>query len=176
MLGDVRELSGSPARSVIHQAGLNDRLRGALSALGLLMRLADQEKGAVPQNPQSILDQLNALLGGKNLFEFMETLSGLTERYPLTAKGILPATPTPSRIKKAKEIHEEICAGCHDEPDSDVERPAYNLFIQAKAVSTEEFTARMIIGVRGDRVTGMGNPLSDEEIAALISYYWSTGQ
>lgn len=171
MLGDVRALTGSPAPSEMHQAGLDDRLRGGLAALAILMRLADQEKGSLSQNAQLILDKLRLSLGQNNYPIFMEVLSELAARYPLAAKGILPATPTPSRIKRAKEIHETICAGCHDEPDSEVERPAYNLFMQVKAASADEFAARMIIGVRGDPVTGLGNPLSDEEITALISYY-----
>ena len=176
MLGDARALTGSPAPSQKHQRGLNDRLRGGLSALGILMRLADEEKGGPTQNTRSILDGLRASLDQKNVSEVIEKLSRLSTRYPLAATGILPAAATPRRLKKAKEIHESFCAVCHDEPDGDVERPAYNLFTQSKAASGEEFLARMIIGVRGDRMTGLGNPLADEEIAALISYYRSARQ
>jgi len=176
LLGDARALAGNPAPPEMHKTGLNDRLHGGLSSLAILMRLADQEKGSPPQNTQPILNGLRVSLDQKHYSAFMKTLSGLTERYPLAAKDMLLATPTPSRIKRAKEIHENICAACHDEPDADVERPAYNLFIQAKTVSADEFAARMIVGVRGDSMTGLGNPLSDEEIAALISYYRSTQQ
>ena len=176
MLGDARVLTGSPVPSQDHGKGLNDRLRGSLSALGILMRLADQETGRGPQNVRSALNRLRASLDGNNLTGFIETLSDLTARYPLTANGILPAAPTPSRLKRAKEIHETLCAACHDEPVSDVERPAYNLFMQAKAISGSEFAARMILGVRGDRVTGLGNPLTDEELAGLIAYYRSVRQ
>ncbi len=173
MQGDARVLSEHPAPSQMHQKGLSDRLRGSLSALGILMRLADQEKGSQAQNTQSITGGLRGFLDQNNFAGFIAALPELTARYPLMANGILPVTPTPSRINRAKEIHESLCALCHDEPDRDVERPAYNLFSQAKASSGEEFLARMIIGVRGDRMTGLGNPLSDEELAAMISYYRS---
>jgi len=140
------------------------------------MRLADQERGRSPQNVLSVLVGLRAELDRNNLAGFIDTLSGLTKQYPLTAKGILPAAPTPERLKRAKEIHQSLCAACHDEPDNEVERPAYNLFMQAKTVTATEFAARMIIGVRGDRVTGLGNPLTDEELASLIAYYRSAQQ
>lgn len=176
MLGDARALTGSPARSELHRKGLNDRLRGALSPLAILMRLTDQEMGRTPRSAGLIAEKLSASLNQKNLPEFIETLSGLTAKYPLAAPGLLSATPTPIRLNRAKEIHEDLCAGCHDEPINEVERPAYNLFMQAKAASPTEFAARMIVGVRGDRTTGLGNPLSDEEISGLISYYRSPRQ
>lgn len=176
MLGDAHALTVSPAPSQSHLKGLYDRLRGSLSALAILMRLADQERGRSPQNVLSVLAGLRVSLDRNNLAGLIDTLSGLTSRYPLPAIGILPATPTPARLKRAKEIHQSLCAPCHDEPDNEVERPAYNLFTQAKAVSDTEFAARMIIGVRGDRVTGMGNPLTDEELAGLIAYYRSAQQ
>ena len=34
-----------------------------------------------------------------------------------------------------------------------------------------EFAARMVVGVRGDALTGLDNPLTDEEIASLIAFY-----
>lgn len=176
MLGDARALRGNPAPSEIHLKGLNDRLRGSLSAIGILMRLADQEKDAPPQNTQSALGGIRASLDQNNVAGIIAGLSELAARYPFPATGILPATPTPLRIKRAKEIHDTLCAACHDEPDHEVERPAYNLFQQSRRISQEEFTARMIVGVRGDRVTGLGNPLSDEELAVLISYYRSVQQ
>lgn len=38
----------------------------------------------------------------------------------------------------------------------------------------ELFAARMIIGIRGDRVTGVGSSFTDEEMAGLIAYYRSS--
>jgi len=176
ILGDARTLTASPAPSRSHLKGLYDRLRGTLSALAILMRLADQERGRSPRNVQSVLAGLAAALDRNNFAGFIDTLSDLTSQYPLPAKVILPATPTPARLNRAKEIHQSLCSVCHDEPDREVERPAYNLFKQANAVSVTEFAARMMIGVRGDRVTGLGNPLNDEELASLIAYYRSVQQ
>ena len=68
-------------------------------------------------------------------------------------------------------IKNGLCAGCHDEPDNSVARPAFNLFQQAKRMLKPEFAARMITGIRGDRVTGIGNPFSDWQLAALMVFY-----
>jgi len=48
-----------------------------------------------------------------------------------------------------------------------------NLFEQARGSSFPEFLARMLVGVRGDRVTAIENPFSDREIVELIAYYRS---
>ena len=174
LFGDLRKLTASPPQPAPRQKGLRGRIIGGLAGLAILMRLADQELGRPPQMAKSITGNLRAAFKKKNFTDFKKLLSGLIARYPLKATGILPATATPARLARAKELHETICAGCHDEPDKEVERPAYNLFSQARRLSPPEFTARMIIGVRGDRITGLGNPLTDEEIAALISYYQSS--
>ena len=53
----------------------------------------------------------------------------------------------------------------------DTERPAYNLFEQAQRLPLPEFAARMLVGIRGDRVTATDNPFSDAELQALITLY-----
>jgi mono/diheme cytochrome c family protein len=117
------------------------------------------------------LDNLHVALDKGDLDVLLAGLRELAAAYPLDLTGILPAEATPNRRRRAQDIHETYCAGCHDEPDLEVERPAYNLFDQARSLSPQEFAARMITGVRGDRLTNLQNPLSDEEIAALIAYY-----
>ncbi len=38
-------------------------------------------------------------------------------------------------------------------------------------MDAREFAARLISGIRGDVVTNLQNPFSDEELAALIAFY-----
>jgi hypothetical protein len=40
-----------------------------------------------------------------------------------------------------------------------------------KRTPREEFAARLLIGVRGDRSTAWRNPFSDLELGALLAYY-----
>jgi len=171
--GDARMLAKQPQMKSLHKKGLFDRLRGSLSGLEVLIRLADQEAGETRTDAQLTVGRLITLLQGNTLDDFTKALSVLIKRYPLATNNILPAALTPVRNKQAIEIHQEYCAACHDEPDNDVERPAQNLTQQLKSMSQTEFVARMIIGVRGDPTTGLGNPLNDEEIAALVAYYQS---
>jgi hypothetical protein len=49
--------------------------------------------------------------------------------------------------------------------------PALNLVEEAKRMPREEFAARLLLGVRGDRSTAYRNPFSDLELASLVAYY-----
>ena len=170
LAGDARRLAGEDT-SDIHRKGLADRIRGGLSGLDLMLRFADQEQGRQPQSHGEVLAALREALREGDLVRFQSLAAGLIAAYPFRATGILQTKPTAERLKRGRKMHEELCAGCHDEPDFEVERPAYNLFEEAQKLSPGEFAARMSVGVRGDRVTGIDNPLSDEQIASLIAYY-----
>lgn len=170
--GDLRRWAGDDFSSR-QKKGLSDRIRGALAGLDLLLRLADQEAGRGPQ-PQYHHDSVNALrrsfaIGSltKNDTDF----DGLIAAYPLRASALTPSKVTDDRLMSARKLHDDLCAGCHDEPDLEIERPAYNLFGEAKRLSPPEFAARLIVGVRGDRVTGIDNPLTDQQIGDLFAFY-----
>ena len=172
--GDARDLVSRPPASKLHVKGLKDRLRGGLAGLAILMRLADQEVGRPPVKAQEIAAILRKLLASGNMTRFQQELAPLIRRYPLVINGMTSTNPAPAQLASARKIHEDICAACHDEPDRDVERPAYNLRTQARRMSWQEFTARLIAGVRGDRLTGFGNPLSDDDLTNLVAFYRST--
>lgn len=170
--GDLDRLAQEvlPAEQVL---GLQARIRGSLAALPLLLRLADQELQREPPDLH-VEKRLEPLHGTANE-ALRSRLRTLSERYPFRATGILPATPSPRRLSLARELHQSLCAGCHDSPATGQERPAFNLFDQARALPRREFAARMLIGIRGDVLTGLGNPFTDEELAALIAYYGNAG-
>lgn len=180
MRGDLRKLSNKPAAAKRHQKGLRNRLRGGLAGLDILLRLANQETLRLTEPtgamPSAAVNTLRQALNQQDLTAFKAKLSQLVNRYPLATTGILLKPPLRANIKTGQKIHNEHCAGCHDSPDTDTQRPAYNLFAEAKAMPPTEFAARMILGVRGDRVTGISNPLTDSQIAALIAYYRAGNQ
>lgn len=171
MQGDARRLLASPKLSSLHQAGLKKRIGGGLAGLSLLLRLADQENNVYSANTPQRVDTLRTALRSENLRLLMDSLAELADEYALVTEQWLPAAPTPRRMAMAKKLHNTTCAACHDTPNKTAERPAFNLFTQSNNMPPAEFTARMLVGVRGDRMTGLGNPLSDEQIAALIAYY-----
>lgn len=171
MRGDLRALMAGRELSNAQRRGLLERLYGGLSGLEILLRLADQEENKSRGDARASVGKMRSALERRQFSALDKLLSSTISSYPLRAAAIVSATPTKLRLKLGKELHETICAGCHDDPDSSLERPAYNLFEQIKASVPLEFAARMILGVRGDRVTGIDNPLSDEQIAALMAYY-----
>lgn len=170
--GDLRRWAADDFSS--HQKnGLSDRIRGALAGLDLLLRLADQEAGRGPQ-PESHHESVNALRRSFEtglLSKNDNDLDRLVTAYPLQTAVLTPSKATDAQLVNARKLHDDLCAGCHDEPDLETDRPAYNLFGEAKRLSPPEFAARLIIGVRGDRVTGIDTPLTDKQIGDLFAFY-----
>ncbi len=167
--GDLRKLEQGAAPEK-QKNGLKARILGVFSGLPLMLRLADEEVGRDRQTPPPV-DVFRELLQQGSFDKLSSELVPFGERYPFQARGILPATATTQRLELASRIHVELCAGCHDSPYLQQERPPFNLFRQAAETPALEFAARMVVGIRGDRVTGLDNPFSDEELAALIAYY-----
>ena len=170
MEGDAHALLDA-ATADIHKRGLRDRLGGGLSTLGLLIRLAGQENPRLGPAPPDAVRGLRMALERDDGLGLAVGLGALARLYPFDAAGILPAKATPARLGRGREIHQDICAGCHDAPDLETPRPAFNLFERARTLPAGEFAARLAAGVRGDNLLSLQNPLSDEEMASLIAFY-----
>ncbi len=161
----------SSALSKRHRNGVKARLRGALAVLPLLIRAARNENPSLPDTEKERVDAIRSALDKDNGVAVMEGLSELTAAYPFDTTGLLPPDGRQGAISRAKSLNEAYCASCHDVPDLTAVRPAWNLFELAQTVPPAELAARLVIGVRGDRLTGLDNPLRNSEISALISYY-----
>ena len=175
LAGDLQRYQ-QPETEAMHRQGLAARIAGGLAGLEILMRLADQEANRPSRDYASHMADLRTAWHQGNAAEVLATVGRLRSLHPFSASRILGIKPSEAGLVRAKELHDELCAGCHDAPDLEVPRPAYNLFVEARRLPSAEFAARMIVGVRGDRITGIGNPLSAIEIAAMIAYYRSTPQ
>lgn len=112
------------------------------------------------------IETIYTLSDQENYAAASELVDDLIEVYPLRLPGILPVDTDPYL-----KLHQQLCAACHDNPNKDVERPAYNLCEQYKSVGQREMFARLLVGVRGDRVTGIDNPLSDLQLMGLLQLY-----
>lgn len=162
MAGDVRRIQ-SPDESPLAREGLRARLAGALASLPLLLRQAGADATAMPR--------LRAALAKRDWRTLQAGLETLKRRHPFAAGALLPRAVTPAQLRLGAAIHGQTCAGCHDAPATDTPLPAFNLFEQARRLPREEFAARLLLGVRGDRGTAWRNPFSDLELAALLAYY-----
>ncbi len=164
MAGDVRRLvdgEGGP----LEREGLVKRLDGALSSMPLLLRRANE-------NPQPVAAMRDSL-ARRDWRALSATLATLKQHHPFDARTLLVVAPTPEMINLGGSIHRTTCAGCHDTPAGDSLLPAKNLTAQLKSMPREEFAARLLLGVRGDRTTRWSNPFSNPELAALIAYYFN---
>lgn len=170
MAADARARTDA-ATPPLHRQGLAERIRGGLATLPLLIRLARQENPRLAAPPPDAATELRAALDGGDDGVLAEGLARLAVLYPFDSTGILPADATPARLARAEAIHAELCAGCHDAPDLEVARPAFNLFERARRLDEREFAARIVAGVRGDGLTSLQNPLTRADVAALIAYY-----
>lgn len=170
IIGDLRKLteitSSTPTSK--QAAGLEKRILGGLSSLDLLLRLANQETGKTQVSYRNTVSQARSLLNRRQLAQLDTLLTPLSNRFKLSIPRI---TANKGAINNARQLHIELCAACHDHGPANVERPAYNLFQQAATEPDTEFFARMIVGVRGDRITGIDNPLSDIQLISLITLY-----
>lgn len=168
--GDVQNLADNNL-SGLHIKGLKDRIGGGLAGLEIMLRLADQEAGRKPVDYTFDLKNIRKSWLANDLASMSTGLDNLLTTHPFKANGILPAKATKTALAEAQNLHEELCAACHDEPDLEVSRPAFNLSKETQRLSAKEFAARMMVGVRGDRVTGIDNPLTDTQISTLLHYY-----
>ena len=168
--GDVQKLANEKL-SGLHIKGLKDRIGGGLAGLEIMLRLADQEAGREPVDYTLDLQNIRKSWLANDLASMSTSLDKLLTMHPFDSSGAFPSKAAKASLIAAKLLHDELCAACHDEPDLEVSRPAFNLFKEARRLPANEFAARMMVGVRGDRVTGIDNPLSDSQISALISFY-----
>ena len=162
MAGDARRLTtgeGGP----LEREGLVKRLNGALSSLPLLLRRANGDAKPV------VL--MRASFARHDWRALSATLATLKQAHPFDARPFLVAVPTPEMLNLGASIHRTTCAGCHDAPSQDSQLPAKNLAAQLASMPRDEFAARLLLGVRGDRTTAWRNPFSDLELAALIAHY-----
>lgn len=162
MAGDVRRLAageGGPRE----REGLVMRLDGALSSLPLMLRRANGD-------PKPVV-VLRASLVRRDWPAVAAGLAALRRQHRFDARALLPAAATPEMLALGESIHKTTCAACHDAAGADSLLPAKTLSEQIKTMSAEEFAARLLLGVRGDRTTRLLNPFSDLELAALIAWY-----
>ena len=169
LLGDARQLTESMPE--LRRTGLVLRIKGGLAGLALLVRQARETNPALPALPLDAAGGIRQALDGQNWPLAVSSLAALAQAYPFDPGGILSAEATPQQLRIGKAIHEQTCAGCHDNPDADAMLPAQKLFGRARTMTDIEFAARLYASVRGDALTALANPLGASEMAALMAYY-----
>ncbi|MDZ7663319.1 cytochrome c [Thiohalophilus sp.] len=167
MRGDVEQLRAADTRP-LHRRGLRARLESSLSLLGMLARQQAQERGVAPARLLARVATLRDAYRQDNLERLRDNLRTLMRDYPLSLPEWDDPAITPARLAAGRKLYETLCLACHHHPYQDRENPAYNLFRQARNEPREIFAARLYGGVRGVPATSLDNPLSIEEMTALL--------
>ncbi|NEX22451.1 cytochrome c [Thiorhodococcus mannitoliphagus] len=170
LAGDVRLLrqSGLPET---HRRGLSDRVASALGFIGLLGREALQASKRHDPELSEEIARLRLCFAAGDLAGSAVILGRLVKRFPLDTRSFLPVTTIPARLARGRELYESTCRACHIAPDTRRRNPARDLFQDARTMPAREFLARLIGGVRGVPQTGLENPLSDEDLRALLAWF-----
>lgn len=163
MFGDVALIERSDT-SARHHGGLVARLNSSLSTLRLLVRQA----GGRPEVP---VEAMRSALAGGNLSALRAALDLLAHEHPLDVTVITAAAVPEAQVARGRLVYQELCQGCHDDPEVDVDLPARDLFVVAASRSRTEFVARLFAGLRGTPATGLDNPFGESDIAALYAYF-----
>lgn len=163
LTGDARRLA-EPAIDARDRSAVSARLHGGLAVLGLLFR----EAGHAPPVAAA---ELRQLLDAGQPQALATRLEQLSARHPLALGVLHPVPPTPARRQLAQRLHQTYCAGCHDRPDPGSAMPLYVLQEMAATLPLREFAARLLISVRGDHLTSLANPFSDDQLAMLLAHY-----
>ncbi len=166
-----RIFSPASALSKLHRGGEVARLRGSLAVLPLLIRAARDKSPSLAATENGRVELILRALDKNDGVAVIEGLGELAAAYPFDTTGLLPPDDRPAARKRAKSLDKAYCASCHEVPDLTAVRPAWNLFKLARTVPPTELAARLVIGIRGDVLTGLENPLRNSEISALIAYY-----
>jgi cytochrome c5 len=174
LAGDLRLLrqSGLPEH---HRRGLTDRVASALGYIGLLAREALQASNRQDPELSEEISRLRLSFSAEDLAGSEMILRRIGQHYPLDARSFLPVVATPTRLARGRELYDSTCRACHVAPDTARRNPARDLFKDAKTMPAKEFLARLMGGVRGVPETGLENPLSDEDLRALLAWFVHSG-
>ena len=152
------------------RARLRAKIFSALGVIGLLAREYLQEQRESDPHLLAQLRRLQYEYTHGERAAFAARLQGLTRRYPVDTRGILPLYDAPRQLSAGKRLYQRLCMACHAYPDPHSPAPAPDLFAMARSLPPVELVARLIGGVRGTSATTLVNPLTNQDIADLAAY------
>lgn len=163
--GDLAKLT-KITTSELYKKGLKIRIDGAFRTLNWICR------GVIDNNSRVsyLFKELEQLFIAKKFQELHLKLDFLIKKYPLNLDQYLPGNASKKDIKVGVKIYKHYCHGCHLSHNDQIKMPALSLEVMAKNLSSEEFIARMIAGVKGNGVIALKNPLSRKDISSIYSY------
>ena len=168
--GDLQRLISPAALSSAEVAGLEGRIKSALTGLAWLAL----EYGALTRSEidRKLLQDLDQSWAKRDLVSAQALADELSIRYSLNSAIFSADRAGAEDIERARELDLQLCQGCHtDRVGTDKILPAYPLREMAANMPSDEFLARLLSGVRGTSDTALANPLSLGDIRGLLHLY-----
>ena len=168
--GDLKRLQLSETKQH-HKTGLKQRINGALGTLGWLCRQHEQAIEVGDQKLQKRIKQFRSSFESKDWQASSDNIEFLISSKPLDVNDFNFQNLSNSKLKTSISIYQHYCKSCHYKPSDQSETPAYSFFDMSKKMSQQELLARMLVGVHGTPKIALRNPLTDDDIAGLITYF-----
>ena len=168
--GDLQRLISPVALSSAEVAGLEGRIKSALTGLSWLAL----EYGALTRSEidRKLLEDLDRSWAKRDLVSAQALVDELSRRYPLNSAIFSADRAGAEDIERVRELDIQLCQGCHiDKIGTEKILPAYPLKEMAATMPSDEFLARLLSGVRGTSDTALANPLSLGDIRGLLRLY-----
>ncbi len=168
--GDVRRLEGADLPAVQRPA-VEARVKSFLNVLPLMARKYLSADAGLEQATVLRLRKLAADYRQGRSEAFGRALDGLLADFPLDTRWLTRAPASGSQIRWAGSVYANQCISCHGYQAPKDRMPAPDLFAWAHEMKLKEFAARLIVGVRGTPKIGLRNPLTKDQMAALVAYF-----
>ena len=153
--------------------GLRNRISAALATLPLICRRyasASSRRTGGESDFIARIRQLPALFGSDDGVFFVSSVAELAGEAPFDTSYFVLDRNGSEVEREAGDVYRRLCHGCHVVPVPGSENPAEPLDRMARDLPTEEFFARMLLGVRGTPDIGLSNPLTTLEIGAMARF------
>ena len=168
--GDLTRLQSKDTKDH-HKTGLKQRITGALGTIEWLCRQYSYSSQIENSMHKESFNKVRLAFETANWHELHQHLDSLILAMPLTVNSFGFERLPKKTLKTSISIYKHYCQACHNQPSDKSETPAYSLFKMAERMSREELLARMLVGVHGTPKIALRNPLTDDDITGLVTYF-----
>lgn len=162
--------------SLPRSRGLTKRLGTALATLSYLCRRAPLDNFSFASGGDRLaflrsVSGLHKLYLAKDMGKLAQEAKRLSQMITFDVRPFRDAYPGSRDEKEAGALYRSYCHSCHQVSAAGQENPAFSLFGMVQSVPRRESLARMLLGVRGTPEVGLSNPLTLQEIGAMVRYF-----
>ena len=171
--GDLDRLMTQSLLSRLERQGLQGRIQSALS--GLLWLSQEYETLTKHAVDETFISDAQSLWRDRKLDDLRQLVTISADLYALNLEIFKASRASKQDMERVSEIDTTLCQGCHVlSPGSPSTLPAYRLKEFASTMSSHEFLARLLSGIRGSGETTLANPLTLGDVRGFMRLYRSS--